>query len=225
MKNRKCFFAVDLGATSGRTIIGTLADGKVALEEITRFGNPLINVNGFFYWDLFALYNEIIKGLKTVAERGIEITSIGIDTWGCDFVCIGDDGQPLRNPLAYRDPHTMGMMERYFEEKISRAEVYQRTGIQFMNFNSLFQLYTMGEMGNVALCNAKKILFMPDALSYMLTGNAICEYTVASTSEMLNPTTGDLDERLLESIGLKREQFGTLTHPGTIIGTINEAVQ
>lgn len=225
MKNRKCFFAVDLGATSGRTIIGTLADGKVALEEITRFGNPLINVNGFFYWDLFALYNEIIKGLKTVAERGIEITSIGIDTWGCDFVCIGDDGQPLRNPLAYRDPHTMGMMERYFEEKISRAEVYQRTGIQFMNFNSLFQLYTMGEMGNVALRNAKKILFMPDALSYMLTGNAICEYTVASTSEMLNPTTGDLDERLLESIGLKREQFGTLTHPGTIIGTINEAVQ
>ena len=170
-------------------------------------------------------YNEIIKGLKTVAERGIEITSIGIDTWGCDFVCIGDDGQPLRNPLAYRDPHTMGMMERYFEEKISRAEVYQRTGIQFMNFNSLFQLYTMGEMGNVALRNAKKILFMPDALSYMLTGNAICEYTVASTSEMLNPTTGDLDERLLESIGLKREQFGTLTHPGTIIGTINEAVQ
>ena len=109
MKNRKCFFAVDLGATSGRTIIGTLADGKVALEEITRFGNPLINVNGFFYWDLFALYNEIIKGLKTVAERGIEITSIGIDTWGCDFVCIGDDGQPLRNPLAYRDPHTMGL--------------------------------------------------------------------------------------------------------------------
>ena len=170
-------------------------------------------------------YNEIIKGLKTVAERGIEITSIGIDTWGCDFVCIGDDGQPLRNPLAYRDPHTMGMMERYFEEKISRAEVYQRTGIQFMNFNSLCQLYTMGEMGNVALRNAKKILFMPDALSYMLTGNAICEYTVASTSEMLNPTTGDLDERLLESIGLKREQFGTLTHPGTIIGTINEAVQ
>ena len=119
----------------------------------------------------------------------------------------------------------MGMMERYFEEKISRAEVYQRTGIQFMNFNSLFQLYTMGEMGNVALRNAKKILFMPDALSYILTGNAICEYTVASTSEMLNPTTGDLDERLLESIGLKREQFGTLTHPGTIIGTINEAVQ
>ena len=225
MKNRKCFFAVDLGATSGRTIIGTLADGKVALEEITRFGNPLINVNGFFYWDLFALYNEIIKGLKTVAERGIEITSIGIDTWGCDFVCIGDDGQPLRNPLAYRDPHTMGMMERYFEEKISRAEVYQRTGIQFMNFNSLFQIYAMRKAGNVALENANKILFIPDALSYMLTGNAICEYTVASTSQILNPMTGDLDQDLVESLGLKREQFGEMTAPATIIGTLTEEVQ
>ena len=106
MKNRKCFFAVDLGATSGRTIIGTLADGKVALEEITRFGNPLINVNGFFYWDLFALYNEIIKGLKTVAERGIEITSIGIDTWGCD------SAQPTRLPRPTHHGHDGALLRR-----------------------------------------------------------------------------------------------------------------
>lgn len=225
MKNKKYYFAVDLGATSGRTILGKLSEGCVELEELTRFGNPLINIGGYFYWDFFALYNEIIKGLKVVAERKIEIQSIGVDTWGCDFVCIGEDGQPLRNPLAYRDPHTVGMMERYFEEKVSREEVYRRTGIQLMNFNSLFQLYTMRELGNSALKNAKKILFMPDALSYVLTGKAVCEYTIASTSEILNPETGDLDETLLESVGLRRDQFGELTHPGTVIGTLTPEVQ
>lgn len=225
MRNIKFYFAVDLGATSGRTILGKLSEGQVELEEITRFGNPLINMGGFFYWDFFALYNEIIKGLKTVAERGIAIESIGIDTWGCDVVCIGADGQPLRNPLAYRDPHTVGMMERYFKEKVSREEVYRRTGIQFMNFNTLFHLYTMSIMGDAALKQAEKILFMPDALTYTLTGKAICEYTIASTSEMLNPETGDLDETLLASIGLRREQFGELTHPGTIVGTLTPEVQ
>ena len=225
MGNIKFYFAVDLGATSGRTILGKLSEGQVELEEITRFGNPLINMGGFYYWDFFALYNEIIKGLKTVAERGIAIESIGIDTWGCDVVCIGADGQPLRNPLAYRDPHTVGMMERYFKEKVSREEVYRRTGIQFMNFNTLFHLYTMGIMGDAALKQAEKILFMPDALTYTLTGKAICEYTIASTSEMLNPETGDLDETLLASIGLRREQFGELTHPGTIVGTLTPEVQ
>ena len=225
MRNIKFYFAVDLGATSGRTILGKLSEGQVELEEITRFGNPLINMGGFFYWDFFALYNEIIKGLKTVAERGIAIESIGIDTWGCDVVCIGADGQPLRNPLAYRDPHTVGMMERYFKEKVSREEVYRRTGIQFMNFNTLFHLYTMGMMEDAALKQAEKILFMPDALTYTLTGKAICEYTIASTSEMLNPETGDLDETLLASIGLRREQFGELTHPGTIVGTLTPEVQ
>ena len=225
MGNIKFYFAVDLGATSGRTILGKLSEGQVELEEITRFGNPLINMGGFFYWDFFALYNEIIKGLKAVAERGIAIESIGIDTWGCDVVCIGADGQPLRNPLAYRDPHTVGMMERYFKEKVSREEVYRRTGIQFMNFNTLFHLYTMGMMEDAALKQAEKILFMPDALTYTLTGRAICEYTIASTSEMLNPETGDLDETLLASIGLRREQFGELTHPGTIVGTLTPEVQ
>ena len=127
--------------------------------------------------------------------------------------------------MAYRDPHTMGIMEKYFDEKISKEKVYEKTGIQFMNFNSLFQMYAMRKAGNVALENADKILFIPDALSYMLTGNAICEYTVASTSQILNPMTGDFDIDLVESIGLKREQFGKMTHPATIIGTLTEEVQ
>ena len=225
MEQKNLYFAVDLGATSGRTIIGSLNGGKLNLEELTRFDNNLIETCGHVYWDIFALYNEIIKGLRLVAERGLEIRSIGIDTWGCDFVCIGKDGAPLRNPIAYRDPHTTGAMEKFFAEKMPKEKVYEKTGIQLMNFNSLFQLYTMKENGDTALENAEKILFIPDALSYMLTGRAVCEYTVASTSQMLNPTTGDLDTELIESIGLKRSQFGEMTHPATVIGTLTEEVQ
>lgn len=122
MVNSKCFFAVDLGATSGRTVVGTLSDGKVELEEITRFPNNLIETGGHFYWDIYALYFEVIKGLKIVAGRNMDIASIGIDTWGVDFVCIGDDGALLRNPLSYRDPHTFGAMEKYFSKKVSKEK-------------------------------------------------------------------------------------------------------
>lgn len=224
-QQKKHFFAADLGATSGRTILGTLSDGKIELEELTRFANNLIQTGGHVYWDIYALYHEIVNGLKVAAKKGVVIESIGIDTWGCDFVCVGKDGALLRNPLAYRDPHTVGSMEKFFAEKMEKRKVYDKTGIQFMNFNSLFQLYAMKEAENTALENAEKILFIPDALSYMLTGNAVCEYTVASTSQMLNPLTGDLDEELIESIGLKRSQFGKMTHPATIIGTLTEDVQ
>lgn len=225
MGNSKCFFAVDLGATSGRTIVGTLSDGKIKLEEITRFPNNLIETGGHFYWDIYALYFEIIKGLKIVAKRNVEITSIGIDTWGVDFVCVGDDGALLRNPFSYRDPHTFGAMEEYFEKKVSKEKVYGATGIQFMNFNSLFQLYAMKRDGNSALKNAEKILFMPDALSWMLTGEAVCEYTIASTSQMLNPVTKELDEMLLESLELPRGKFGKMVVPGYRIGVLTDEVQ
>lgn len=225
MENRKHFFAVDLGATSGRTIIGTLNNGKFELEEITRFGNSLIQTGGHFYWDIFALYDEILKGLKEVARRGIDLTSIGIDTWGVDFVCVGKDGAILRNPLSYRDPHTFGMMEKYFEEEISKKDVYDITGIQFINFNSIFQLYTMRKNHDSALENARKVLFVPDALGYMLTGKEVCEYTIASTSEMLDPRTKKLDERLLASVGLTRDHFGKMVFPATVIGPLTEEVQ
>ena len=220
--NNKCFFAVDLGATSGRTIVGNISEGKVKLEELTRFPNNLIETGGHFYWDIYALYFEIIKGLKEAARRNLDITSIGIDTWGVDFVCVGEDGALLRNPIAYRDPHTFGAMEEYFDTCVSKEKVYEKTGIQFMNFNSLFQLYAMKRDGNTALKHAKKILFVPDALSWMLTGNAVCEYTIASTSQILNPRTKDLDEELLESLGLARETFGPMVNPGEVIGTITE---
>ena len=225
MENRKYFFAVDLGATSGRTIIGSINDGKFDLEEVTRFPNNLIEQGGHFYWDIYALYFEIIKGLKEVSRRGLEITSIGIDTWGVDFVMIGDDGAILRNPRAYRDPITFDAMDDYLKHVIPQKEVYDVTGIQFLNFNSLFQLYAMKREGNSALKAAQKILFVPDALSWMLTGNEVCEYTIASTSQLLDPRTKQLDERLLCSLGLTRSKFGKMVNPGTVIGVLTDEVQ
>ena len=225
MTDKRYFFAVDLGATSGRTIIGSMADGRLEQEEITRFPNNLIETGGHFYWDIYALYFEMIRGLKEVARRGITLTSIGIDTWGVDFVFIGKDGAILRNPMAYRDPHTFGRMEDYLQNIVPQREVYDITGIQFMNFNTLFQLYAMQQDGNVAMQMAEKVLFVPDALSWMLTGDAVCEYTIASTSQMLDPRTGELSEKLIESVGMKRSQFGRMVQPGTRIGVLTEEVQ
>ncbi len=222
---KQYFFAVDLGATSGRTILGTLCDGRLEQEELTRFPNNLIETGGHFYWDIYALYFEMIKGLQVVGKRGIDITSIGIDTWGVDFVFIGDDNALLRNPMAYRDPHTFAAIDDYLANVLDRKTVYDITGIQFMNFNSLFQLHAMRKADNSALRHAKKILFMPDALSWMLTGEAVCEYTIASTSQMLDPRTGDLSEKLIESVGLSRAHFGRMVQPGTKIGVLTEEVQ
>ena len=225
MDQRTYFFAVNLGATSGRTIIGSIDVGQLHLEEVTRFPNHLIEQGGHFYWDIYALYFEMIRGLKEVSQRGLKITSIGIDTWGVDFVMIGDDGAILRNPRAYRDPITFEAMDDYLKHVISRKEVYDITGIQFMNFNSIFQLYAMKQEGNSALKHAQKILFVPDALSWMLTGNEVCEYTIASTSQLLDPRTKQLDERLLASLGLTRSMFGKMVNPGTPIGILTDEVQ
>ena len=223
--NKKCFFAVDLGATSGRTIIGSINDSKFELEEVTRFPNNLIVHGGHYYWDIYALYFEIVKGLKEVARRQLDIVSIGIDTWGVDFVFIGDDNAILRNPRAYRDPITFAAMDDYLEHVVAKKDVYDVTGIQFLNFNSIFQLYAMRKEGNVAFNHARKILFVPDALSWMLTGEEVCEYTIASTSQLLDPRTKQLDERLLASIGLSRDMFGRMVNPGERIGVLTEEMQ
>ncbi len=218
------YLAVDLGATSGRTIVATYDGQKVEMRELTRFKNPMIPIGGHLFWDLPALYNEILAALRKTVEEQIPIETIGIDTWGCDFAFFGKDGQLLSLPYCYRDSHTDGAIERYMKMHDKR-EVYDKTGIQFMEFNSIFQLDTLRHNGCTALENADKILFIPDALIYMLTGKAICEYTVASTSQLLNPVTGDLDKDLLMSIGLKREQFGPMTQPGTVIGPLTDQVR
>ena len=218
------FFTVDLGATSGRTILASFDGAKMELVELTRFENPILPLGGHLFWNLPHLYNEILKGLKKVASQGVSIDSIGIDTWGCDFAFFSDDGQLLGLPYCYRDPHTDGAQEKFFA-KMPSGELYRRTGIQFMNFNSVFQLDTFLRNGCSALKAADKVLFIPDALSYMLTAEAVCEYTVATTSQILNAQTGDLDPEILKALGLERSRFGRMVRPGEQIGVLTEQVQ
>ena len=218
------FFAVDLGATSGRTILGTLTDGRLEQRELTRFPNPIIHTGGHWHWDLLALYREILEALTLVAKEGTEIASIGIDTWGCDFAMFGKDGGLLRQPYCYRDPHTEGAMEALFE-RMPREQVYEKTGIQFMPFNSLFQLDTLRRHHDSALEASDKILFIPDALIYMLTGEQVCEYTVLSTSQLLDPRTKRMDDELLRLIGLDERRFGRYVKPGEQVGVLSGEVQ
>ena len=221
-------FAIDLGATSGRTILAAFDGKKVVMDEITRFKHPMLPIAGHIYWNLPGLYNEILEGLRKVGARlraeGHKLSSIGIDTWGCDVAYFHADGSLCGLPHCYRDPHVEGSVDR-FHTDITREETYALTGIQFMDFNTLFQLHTMRGNGASVLDAASKILFIPDALAYMLTGNAVTEYTVASTSQILNPATGDLDETLLAKIGIEREKFGPMVQPGAVIGTLSEQVQ
>ena len=218
------FVAVDLGATSGRVILATFGGEGVKMEEIHRFPSPIIQMCGHFYWDLPAIYQSVLKGLKMVAERGVTPTSIGIDTWGVDVALFGEDGTMLSLPHSYRDPHTVGAPEEFFK-RMPREELYERTGIQVMNFNTLFQLDTMRRNNSSALKTAKKILFIPDALAYLLTGEMVTEYTIASTSHMINPHTRKWDEKILEMLGLDADKFGRQVMPGEKIGTLSEEVQ
>lgn len=217
------FFAVDIGASSGRTIIGRLENGTLKIEELTRFGNPLIEVNGHYYWNLFSLYEAILEGLRKTVKNGIKISSIGIDTWGVDFIAIDKNKEIIGIPYSYRDPHTLETPDKFFE-RISRRDVYEATGIQIMNFNSLFQLFTLANNDSTMLKNTDKLIFMPDALSYLLTGEVVMEYTIASTSQMLNPYTKEIDDRLLSEVGLSRDKFGEFVMPGTVIGNLSESI-
>lgn len=217
------FFAFDLGATSGRSILGTIDKGKLELRELTRFPNSIIRVGEKYYWDIYALYSELKRGLRVVAAEGIKISAIGIDTWGVDFVFVGKDGTLLGQPRSYRDPYTNGAPEAYFNI-VSREEVYRLTGIQIMNFNSLFQIYAAKKESSSALEAADSLLFMPDALSYMLTGKKVCEYTIASTSQMLNPRTKKFEDKLLQAIGVSPELLQPVVMPGEIIGAVTESV-
>ena len=218
------YLAVDLGATSGRCVLAAFDGQRVELQEFARFRNPIIPMSGHSFWNLPALYYEILQALKKVAEAHITLTSIGIDTWGCDFALFTADGRLAGLPYSYRDPHTEGAMDAFFE-RMPAEKVYQLTGIQFMDFNSLFQLDTLRRGGCSALESADKILFTPDALSYLLTGEAVTEYTVASTSQILNPTKGDLDEELLDALSLPRERFGRMVLPGTVVGRLTPQVR
>ncbi|MEA5081060.1 MAG: rhamnulokinase family protein [Dysgonamonadaceae bacterium] len=222
--NLTSFLAIDLGASSGRAILGKIDNGILELKEINRFPNPITNINGRMYWDLFYLYNKVLQSLIEIKADQIPIKSIGIDTWGVDFVCFGKDGEPLRMPYSYRDPITFGAPEKFFNI-ISKEDVYKMTGIQIMNFNSLYQLFAQKDRNCSTYSKIDKILFMPDALSYLLTGKMVTEYTIASTSQLINPYNRSFESTLLDSIGLSKDNFAPIVFSGTSIGQLSNNVK
>lgn len=220
----KHYIAFDLGATSGRTILGSVDDGVLTMEELTRFPNATLPIGGHLYWNIFSLYEHLLEGLRAAASKGVEIESIGIDTWGVDFVFVGEDGSLLGAPYSYRDPHTEGAPERFFQRAMPRERLYELTGIQVMNFNSVFQLHTLRENGSSQLAAAAHLLFMPDALSWMLTGKMVTEYTIASTSAMLNPRTKELDGEILSVLDIEEGVFPPIVMSGYTISTLRREI-
>ena len=222
--NRKYFLAFDLGASSGRAILGILADGKLELTEIHRFVNQMQLINGHYFWNIFSLFNELKTGLKKcIKEFGIQPESIGVDTWGVDFVHLNKEGLILSLPFAYRDSRTNTSMEDLFK-LIPQEEVYAQTGIQFMQFNSLFQLFSMVKDQSSLLEITDSILFMPDALNYLFTGVKKSEFSIASTSQMIVPGTCQWNYELIEKAGIPTNMLQEIILPGTILGNIQDEV-
>jgi rhamnulokinase len=220
----KTFIAVDLGAGSGRVIAATTDFSKIELEEMHRFDNPGTDLPGGSFWNLIGLYREILEGLRRAVEKhGDSIVSIGIDTWGCDHGLLGADGGLLGMPHQYRDPRFEGMAE-VMHGLMSEAEIYSHTGLKTNFYNSSLHLLAEARKKSPALFEAERLLFVPDLLAYWLTGRQAVERTIASTSQLLNPHTGDWAWEVIDALGLPRKVFGEIVAPGTLLGPVREAV-
>jgi len=217
------FLAFDCGATSGRAVLATFNDGSFEMKEVYRFPSGIIEVGGKYFWDIFAIYDHFRKCLTQLGQEGVKIDSIGIDTWGVDFGFVAADGSLLGNPRAYRDPYTDGIPEEVFKI-IPREELYAATGIQILNFNTIFQLYAQTKEDFAPLKYADSILFIPDLLSYMLTGKKVCEYTDASTSGMMNQKEREFEKSLLDRIGVRSDVLLPIVQPGTVVGTLRKSI-
>ncbi len=217
------FLAFDCGATSGRALLGTFSGGVFSLEEVCRFPNRPLKRDGRLYWDLDSMRRSFMDCLTDLGSRGIKLDSIGIDTWGVDFGCIAPDGSLAGLPRAYRDPYTRGVPEEVFKI-VPRTELYAATGIQIMDFNTIFQLYAQTRAGDPALEKAAGILFMPDLLAWTLTGRQVCEYTDASTSGMMDQKTRSFDKGLLERLGIRTDVLLPIVQPGTVIGPLKPQI-
>jgi len=220
----RTYLAFDLGAESGRAILGTLAEGRCVLREIHRFPNGMISLFGRLHWNVYALYEEIVKGLKLAAAacpNGIE--SVAVDAWGVDFGLLAPDGSVLGLPFAYRDLRNLKAMDDFLA-KCPRERVYEITGIQFLPFNSLFQLHALALENPGLLAGAADLLFMPDLISYFLTGRKTTEATIASTSQLIDPRTRTWSPELLAALGVNPGLFHDPVPPGTVIGSLLPAL-
>ncbi len=213
------FLGLDFGASSGRAMLGRFDGERIELSELHRFSNDPVMLAGRFCWDLPRLFFEIKVALNKASKAGTRIDAIGIDTWGVDFGLIDKAGHLVGIPVHYRDARTDGMMEKAFEV-MSKEEIFRHTGLAFMQFNTLFQLYAMKLQNDPALQAADKLLMMPDLFAYLLTGEVGSEYTHASTSQLMNPYTRDWDFELIERFGFPRHIFPAVQPAGTRRGTL-----
>ena len=217
------YLAFDLGASSGRALVGIYENDNLRLEETHRFPNRMVFLNGRYHWDILQLYDEIKTGLaKTVQAGHRDIRSIGVDTWGVDFGLIGRDGVLLGNPYAYRDMDAETMQSAF--NLLPRDDLYKKTGIQFMPFNSIFQLFRLVEENSPLLDVAEKLLFIPDLLNYFLTGEMVSEYTIASTSQLLNPWSKTWEKELFDRLSLPLSIMPDIVPPGTKVGRLRKEI-
>lgn len=214
------YLAVDIGASSGRHILGWMDKGKIRMEEIYRFENKLEKRNGHLCWDLDHLFHEVVEGLHKCKELDRIPASVGIDTWGVDFVLLDAHGNVLGNTVAYRDGRTKGMDEEVYKV-ISESELYGRNGIQKQLFNSIYQLMAIKKETPQLLERAECFLMIPEYLNYRLTGVAMNEYTNATTTQLVNAKTQDWDFELMEMLGLPTKIFGELNMPKTLVGPLS----
>ncbi len=218
------FLAFDFGAESGRALLGVIRGGKLELHEIHRFPNSPVTTLGHMHWDVFRQFQDVKQGLRiALQETGGELNGIGVDTWGVDFGLIGEDGELLAVPWHYRDSRTDGMPEEVFKT-VPREEVFERTGIQFMQLNTLYQLYAMKESGSTALKHATKLLMMPDLFNYWLTGAQVSEFTIATTSQCYDPRKGDWARDMLQRLDIPTDMLPEIIKPGTTVGTLHESL-
>lgn len=221
--NKLTMIAVDLGAGSGRTIAGRFDGNRLELVETHRFPNEPVMVSGSLYWDILRLYHEMKQGIIKSAGMGYCPDSIGIDTWGVDYGLLDENGDLMGNPYHYRDLRTEGMMEAGFEI-CPKKQMYERAGIQFLKLNTLYQLMATKKQQPYILENAKTLLFIPDLLRYFLTGVKSTEYTIASTSQLLDVNTGDWDMDMIGMMGIPAHIFTGITDACTRVGPVREDV-
>ncbi|MGI6745978.1 MAG: rhamnulokinase [Acutalibacteraceae bacterium] len=214
--------AFDFGASSGRAVLGVFDGEKITLNEVHRFPNEPVKVSDTIYWDVLRLFHEIKRGLVAAQNEG-GFDCVGIDTWGVDFGLLGKDGRLLENPVHYRDARTAGMIEKA-SETISLNRIYELTGIQFMEFNTLFQLLSLTLNRPHILENAQNMLFMPDLFNYMLTGKTAAEYSIATTSQMIDINTRGWSEEILKSFGINKKLLPQVVKTGEILGEIRPEI-
>ena len=218
--------AIDIGASSGRHIIGKVSDGVMELVEVYRFENGVSLKNGHLCWDIKNLYQNVIDGIRECRNKDLTPKTMGIDTWGVDFVLLDHDGEILGDTVAYRDDRTDGICAELEDNGIlTFDELYQRTGIQYQKFNTIYQLLALKKEHPEYLEQAESFLMIPDYLSYMLTGIKSNEYTNASTTALVNAKTCDWDYELIERLGLPKHIFGKISKPGCVLGNLKTEVK